>query len=97
MLPTPPFPEYVSAHSGQSAAAMVSLGYLFGPSVAFVDHSHDADGLPARSFTRLSAAAEEAGISRLYAGIHFRSGNLDGQSLGRCVAATVNGLRWRAE
>jgi hypothetical protein len=96
-LPTPPFPEYVSAHSGQSAAAMVSLEYLFGPSVAFVDHSHDADGLPARSFDRLSAAAEEAGISRLYAGIHFRSGNVDGQWLGRCVAAKVNALHWRAD
>jgi hypothetical protein len=97
MLPTPPFPEYVSAHSGQSAAAMSSLEYLFGPSVAFVDHSHDADGLPPRPFERLSAAAEEAGISRLYAGIHFRSGNLDGQSLGRCVAARVNALHWRAD
>jgi len=94
-LPTPPFPEYVSAHSGQSAAAMTSLEYLFGRDVAFVDHSHDVDGMSPRSFDRLYAAAEEAGISRLYAGIHFRAGNLDGQSLGRCVAAKVNALRWR--
>lgn len=94
MLPTPPFPEYVSAHSAQSAAAMASLEEMFGGNVAFVDHSHDADGLPPRSFSRLFAAAEEAGISRLYAGIHYRAGNLDGQSLGRCVAAKVNALRW---
>ena len=93
-LPTPPFPEYVSAHSAQSAAAMTSLEYLFGRDVAFVDHSHDIDGMSPRSFDRLYAAAEEAGISRLYAGIHYRAGNLDGQSLGRCVAAKVKALRW---
>lgn len=94
LLPTPPFPEYVSAHSGQSAAAAASLEYLFGDNVAFVDHAHDVDGFAPRSFNRIYAAAEEAGISRLYAGIHFRSGNLDGQSLGRCVAAKVNALNW---
>ncbi|HET9775650.1 MAG TPA: hypothetical protein VFP77_03685, partial [Gemmatimonadaceae bacterium] len=92
---TPPFPEYVSAHSGQSAAVAATLEALFGDDVAFVDHAHDADGFSPRSFDRIFAAAEEAGISRLYAGIHFQSGNLNGQALGRCVAAKVNGLSWR--
>ena len=95
VLPTPPFPEYPSAHSAQSAAAAVSLEALFGDEVAFVDHAHDLDGFAPRSFNRIYAAAEEAGISRLYAGIHFRSGNLDGQALGRCVAAKVGALSWR--
>jgi hypothetical protein len=97
LLPTPPFPEYVSAHSGQSAAVMATLEALFGHHVAFVDHAHDADGFAPRSFPRIFAAAEEAGMSRLYAGIHFRSGNLKGQSLGRCVAARVNSLEWGGE
>lgn len=95
LLPTPPFPEYVSAHSGQSAAVMITLEALFGDNVPLVDHAHDADGFAPRSFSRIFAAAEEAGMSRLYAGIHFRSGNLNGQALGRCVAARVNALRWR--
>jgi hypothetical protein len=95
VLPTPPFPEYESAHSTQSAAAATSLEYLFGNHVPFVDHAHDADGFAPRSFDRIYAAAEEAGISRIYAGIHFPSGNLDGQALGRCVAAKVDGLNWR--
>jgi hypothetical protein len=95
LLGTPPFPEYVSAHSGQSAAVAATLEALFGDDVAFVDHAHDADGFSPRSFDRIFAAAEEAGISRLYAGIHFQSGNLNGQALGRCVAAKVNGLSWR--
>jgi hypothetical protein len=95
LLPTPPFPEYVSAHSGQSAAALTTLEALFGTKVPFVDHAHDADGFLPRSFDRIFAAAEEAGISRLYAGIHFSSGNLDGRALGICVAAKVDGLSWR--
>jgi PAP2 superfamily len=94
-LPTPPFPEYTSAHSTQSAAAAASLEYLFGEHFAFDDSAHVADGFAARHFDRIYAAAEEAGISRIYAGIHFRSGNLDGQAQGRCVAAKVHGLNWR--
>jgi len=94
LLPTPPFPEYVSAHSGQSAAALATLESLFGDHVPFVDHAHDADGFAPRSFDHIFAAAEEAGMSRLYAGIHFRSGNLNGRTLGLCVAAVVNSLEW---
>jgi len=95
LLPTPPFPEYVSAHSAQSAAVIVTLESLFGNNVPFVDHAHDADGFTPRSFARIFDAAVEAGISRLYAGIHFQSGNLNGRSLGQCVAARVNSLDWR--
>lgn len=94
LLPTPPFPEYVSAHSGQSAAVLTTLEAIFGE-VAFVDHAHDADGFAPRTFSRIFDAAEEAGISRIYAGIHFQSGNLNGRALGRCVAARVNSLGWR--
>lgn len=95
LLPTPPFPEYVSAHSGQSAAVAATLEALFGDNVPFVDHAHDVDGFAPRSFNSIFAAAEEAGLSRLYAGIHFQSGNLNGRALGRCVAAKVNALSWR--
>jgi hypothetical protein len=95
LLPTPPFPEYVSAHSGQSAAVLSTLEALFGNDVPFVDHAHDADGFAPRSFAHIFAAAEEAGISRLYAGIHFQSGNLNGRALGNCVGGVVNSLSWR--
>jgi hypothetical protein len=94
-MPSPPFPEYTSAHSAQSAAAASSLEYVFGENVAFVDHAHDDDGFAPRPFDSIYAAAEEAGLSRMYAGIHFRSGNLHGQAQGRCVAAKVHGLNWR--
>jgi hypothetical protein len=73
---------------------MATLESLFGDHVPFVDHAHDADGFAPRSFDHIFAAAEEAGMSRLYAGIHFRSGNLNGRTLGLCVAAAVNSLEW---
>ncbi|MFL5481890.1 MAG: vanadium-dependent haloperoxidase [Gemmatimonadaceae bacterium] len=94
LLPSPPFPEYVSAHSGQSAAVALTLEALFGNNVSFIDHAHDADGFAPRPFNSILAAAEEAGISRIYAGIHFPSGNVNGRALGRCVAAKVNSLNW---
>ena len=74
---------------------MTILETLFGSNVSFVEHAHDADGFAPRSFDHIFAATEEAGISRLYAGIHFSSGNLNGRALGRCVAARVNSLDWR--
>jgi len=94
VLPTPPFPEYVSAHSGQSAAALATLEAMFGTNVPFVDHAHDADGFLPRSFDHIFAAAEEAGLSRVYAGIHFMSGNLKGRTVGECVADKVDALNW---
>jgi len=74
---------------------LTTLETLFGTNVSFDDHAHDADGFAPRHFDRIFDAAEEAGISRLYAGIHFQSGNLNGRTLGRCVAAKVDALNWR--
>lgn len=39
------------------------------------------------SWATFSEAAEEAGISRRYGGIHFESGDLQGRSLGRSIGA----------
>ena len=61
----------MSAHSGQSAAVMTTLEALFGTDIPFVDSAHNADGFASRSFARIFDAAVEAGMSRLYAGIHF--------------------------
>ena len=93
-LNTPAFPEYVSAHSSQSAAAATSLEDLYGDNVPFVDHAGDDAGFAPRPFARIYAAAEEAGISRIYGGIHFPFGNVAGQWQGRCVAEVVKNLEW---
>lgn len=87
ILITPPFPEYPSGHSTQSAAAAVVLTAAFGENFAFEDATHVRDGLKPRSFASFAAAAEEAGISRLYGGIHFRTAIDRGLEQGRCIGA----------
>lgn len=93
LLITPPFPEYPSGHSTQSAAAAEVLTAVFGDGFAFTDETQVEDGLPARSFPSFRAAAEEAALSRLYGGIHFRAAIDRGLDQGRCVAQHTLGLR----
>ena len=95
LLTTPPFPEYPSGHSTQSAAAATVLTQLFGEDFAFRDATPVRDGMKPRDFASFWAAAEEAGISRLYGGIHFRAAIERGLEQGRCVGAHVNALRTR--
>jgi hypothetical protein len=95
ILITPPFPEYPSGHSTQSAAAAEVMTQFFGDNFAFEDASHVRDGLPPRRFASFRAAADEAGISRLYGGIHFRTAIERGLDQGRCVAAYANALKTR--
>jgi hypothetical protein len=94
LFPTPPFPEYPSAHSVQSAAIGRVLDGFF-PHVAFTDHSHDAQGFAPRHYADQWEAFEETAISRLYGGIHFRSAIYDGLDQGRCIANRVRALRWK--
>jgi len=85
LLQTPPFPEYTSGHSVVSAAASTVLTHLFGNNKAF----HDTTELQylgmQRSFTSIEQASDEAGISRLYGGIHYRSAIVNGKSQGNQV------------
>ncbi len=92
-LITPPFPEYPSGHSTQSGAAAAVLTAIFGENFAFDDATHVEDDIPVRRFPSFWAAAEEAAISRLYGGIHFRSAIDRGLDQGRCVAEFTNALK----
>lgn len=95
LMHTPPFPEYPSGHSVQSAAAAGVLGALFGADTAFTDNTHNDRGWGPRTFRSFKAAADEAAVSRLYAGIHFRSGVEGGKVQGACVAQQVMALKTR--
>ncbi len=95
LLITPPFPEYPSGHSTQSAAVASVLTAMLGENYAFTDRTHEPDGLEARDFKSFWAAANEAAISRLYGGIHYRNGVMRGLEQGRCVGEHVNALRFR--
>ena len=96
LLNTPPFPEYPSGHSSQSGAAAGVMAALYGAPFAFRDATHEDDGLAARDFASFQEAAEEAAISRLYGGIHFRPAIEQGLVQGACVAGHVLKLKTRA-
>ena len=96
-FPTPPFPEYISGHSTFSAAGAQILRLFahsdkFGDSVTFaVGSSNTEPGLTPKqpvtlSWATFTDAANEAGISRRYGGIHFELADLVGRATGRLVA-----------
>ena len=93
-IPTPAFPEYTSGHSVQSGATAAVLTSLFGANYSFTDHTHDIRGLTPRTFASFSAYADEAAISRLYGGIHFRSAIEVGIDQGDCIAGKVLALQF---
>jgi hypothetical protein len=96
---TPPFPEYVSGHSTFSGAAMMVLRSFTGTDVLGASVTIKADtsqfesSTPATDITlswpTYTAAADEAGISRRYGGIHFKSGDYHGRNLGASIGNAV--------
>ena len=95
ILNTPPFPEYPSGHSTVSGAMDAVLTAFFGENYAFEDKTGSPDGRNPRNYKSFHEAAEEAGISRLYGGIHFRSAIVDGLAQGRCIGEYTNALKTR--
>lgn len=89
VLQTPPFPEYVSGHSVASGAAAVALTDIFGENYEFEDDTELPYGLPIRKFESFNAAADEAAISRMYGGIHYRAAVEVGVKQGRDLGAFV--------
>jgi hypothetical protein len=89
LLITPPFPSYTSGHSSfSSAGATILAGYFGTDEYRFETTS---DGLPdvTRKFNGFWAAAEEAGMSRIYGGIHYQFDNTDGLRCGKMVGEHV--------
>ncbi len=89
LLITPSFPTYTSAHSTQSRAAAEVLTSLLGDGRAYDDSTHVTLGHPVKHLTSFLEAANEAGLSRLYGGIHYRFDHTGGQALGACVGRAV--------
>ncbi len=89
VLQTPPFPEYTSGHSVVSGAASTALTDIFGDNFSFDDDTEVPYGLPVRSFTSFKQAADEAAISRMYGGIHYRAAIEVGVKQGRDLGAYV--------
>jgi hypothetical protein len=95
ILNTPPFPEYPSGHSTVSGAMDAVMTAFFGDNYEFEDKTGSPDGRNPRAFKSFHEAAEEAGISRMYGGIHYRSAIEDGLAQGHCIAAYTIALKTR--
>ena len=96
LVATPPFPEYSSGHSTQSAAWAEVMTAMFGDGYQFTDRAHDGLGLAPRSFSSFRHAAQEAAVSRLYGGIHYRFGNENGLAAGICIGTAAAQLPLRS-
>jgi len=85
LLVTPPFPEYTSGHSTFSGAGATVLPLFYG--TENLPFTVGSDFLPGvyRSFSTPFDASEEAGVSRIYGGIHFHSANVDGLQAGSSI------------
>ena len=91
LLQTPPFPEYTSGHSVISTTTGELLTHILGDNFSFTDTTESYIGMPSRSFTSFRQAADEACISRLYGGIHFRDAIENGREQGKRIAAYIIG------
>jgi hypothetical protein len=99
-LPTPPFPGYVSGHSAFSAAAAEILKRFTGsdnfggsftadPGSSIIERGLTPRVSVTLSWNTFTDAADQAGMSRRYGGIHFESDDVAGRALGRRVACEV--------
>ena len=88
LTPTAADPSYPGAHSALSAAAASALAAFYGPNQA-VDVTSPSDPGVTRHFAALSDVADEAGLSRIWAGQHTRLDHEAGEQLGHQVAGVV--------
>jgi len=115
-LPTPPFASYVSGHSAFSAAGAEILKRFTGrdqfgesvtiqPGTSLIEVGLTPSTPVTLSWPTFSDAADQAGMSRRYGGIHYEEDDLAGRALGRAVAneawkkatAYINGVTKRDE
>ena len=89
LLQTPPFPEYTSGHSVISTAAATVLTSFFDAAFEFEDTSEVKYGIESRHFNSFFHASQEAAISRLYGGIHYRQAIEEGVNQGKKVGNFV--------
>ena len=93
-ITTPNHPEYPSAHSTFSTAASEVLNREFGVNYSFTDYTYDFLLLPPRRYSSFNHATAEAGLSRIYGGLHFRpaisAGNIQGKAVADYLETNIN-------
>lgn len=94
VIPTPPHPEYASNHAVISAALATVLEAVFGKNFSFTDHTY-TNQYGNRSFNSFASYANEAALSRLIGGIHYRFTAEEGIKQGKKVGELVNQLKFK--
>lgn len=96
LIPTPPFPAYVSGHSAFSGSAAEVLKLWFGTDhVPFDVKAIDLVNWPkqlngaVRRYSNFTTAADENGMSRIYGGVHWQHDNQEGLRMGRAIGKEV--------
>jgi PAP2 superfamily len=85
LLFTPPFPDHPSGHTCNSGAFVYTLQNFFGTDrIAFSAFSNKS--CTTRTFERFSDALKEVIDARVWAGIHFRTADVQGAVMGNKVA-----------
>lgn len=92
LLATPPFPSYCSGHATVSGASAEVLTSVFGDKVKFTDNTH-VQTFGAKKYKSFYEAADEASVSRLYGGIHFKMDNEIGLEKGKLIGKNIARLR----
>ena len=88
LLPTPPFPDFISGHSTFGGAFGAVMTDFFGDNYAFTAVSQELIGTT-RTFSSFNQAGFEDAISRLYGGVHIREAIVDAVTTGQAIANYV--------
>ena len=91
-LPTPPYPEYSSGLVGFYAPVMQVLKNEYGD-IDVTDNCYDWRGLPARHFSSISNLLDEAAVSRIYGGLHYRFTQEASIKIGQKLGNEISDLR----
>jgi hypothetical protein len=94
-ITTPPHPEYPAAHAALTGSVMQATARVLGETFPVTDKIYEFRSYPARTYASLFAAAEEAGISRLYGGIHYRPSIVAGLALAKTIGNNVGDLKFK--
>jgi PAP2 superfamily len=90
LIITPPHPEYPAAHATVSMSGATILTKMLSDKVSFTDNTYAYRGFKAHHFNNFTEAAREAGMSRLYGGIHYKKSIEAGFTQGEKIANNIN-------
>jgi hypothetical protein len=95
LFPTPPHPEYPAAHAMVTGTIMQAVARVIGNNHTVVDHAYDFRGFPTQTYTTIFGVAEQAGISRNYAGIHYLLSITEGLRMAKILGDKVGDIQVR--